>query len=87
MTHEAKRLYMIRYLLDEGGYRQDIPEDADRQRQLLRGLMNVRPARPIDDDFLAIQDEYLREALIERGAVDADDLTPIEGGICVWRVV
>ena len=57
MTHEEKRRYLIRYLLDEAGYQQDIPEDAAAQRRLLRGLMNVRPARPVDEDFLAVQDE------------------------------
>ena len=85
MTHEEKRRYLIERLLDEGGYAQGIPEDETAQRQLLRGLMNVRPPKPIDDDFLAVQDEYLREALAERGVVDADDLTPIADGLCVWR--
>ena len=85
MTHEEKRRWLIRFLLNEGGYAQDIPEDETAQRQLLRGLMNVRPAKPIDDAFLAVQDEYLREVVLERGVVDADSLPEVGDGICVWR--
>ena len=35
-----------------------IPADADSQRQLLRGLLNIREPRRIGADFLQIQDEY-----------------------------
>ena len=28
----------------------------EQQRRLLRALMNVRPARPLSGDFLALQD-------------------------------
>jgi len=51
----------IRYLLDEddqyNGY--DIPDDEKSQKDLLRALMNVRPPKEIDDEFLSIQDEGL----------------------------
>lgn len=35
-----------------------IPADADSQRQLLRGLLNIREPRRIGADFLQIQGEY-----------------------------
>ena len=45
--------------------------DKQGQENLLRSLMNVRPPRPISNDFLKIQDEYLTERNIERGITDA----------------
>ena len=63
MTHGEQRLWLIRQLLNE---RKDaagveIPEDEQEQKNLLRGLMNIRMPDPIDDEFLRIQDEYLTE--------------------------
>lgn len=52
---------------------------------LLRSLMNVRPPRPISEGFLAVQDEYLREELRQRGMTDLADLTPIGEGIYLWQ--
>ena len=87
MNHEEKRRYLIRYLLDEKpGYRNiEIPSDATEQKRLLRSLFNVRVPRPISDDFLKIQDEYLQEAIREKGITDISGLTPTEPGIYVWQ--
>ena len=85
MTHEEKRKYLIGYLLEEGGYTNPIPEDEAAQRALLRALMNVREARPIGEEFLSVQDEYLRETLEKRGVVDAESLVPVRENLCVWR--
>lgn len=77
-----KLTWLIEYLLREepqyAGTR--IPENVDEQRQLLRALMNVRPPRPVSDEFLRIQDAYLQERSKERGIVYAASLT-VEGGL------
>ena len=87
MTQSERRKYLIERLLDEqpryGGF--DIPNDEGAQRRILRSLMNVRPARSIDDEFLAVQDEYLREELRLKGVTDLADLTPIADGIYLWQ--
>lgn len=87
MTQSERRKYLIERLLDEqpryGGF--DIPNDEGAQRRVLRSLMNVRPARPIDDKFLAVQDEYLREDLRLKGVTDLADLTPIDDNIYLWQ--
>jgi hypothetical protein len=69
MTQDERREYLIQYLLKEEIRfgRQNIPTDKQGQENLLRSLMNVRPPRPISNDFLKIQDEYLTERNIERG--------------------
>ena len=38
----------------------ETPRDPEGQRQLLRGLMNVRPPQAADPDFLRVQDAYLQ---------------------------
>jgi len=77
MNHAEKRKYLIKWLLDENmEYRgTQIPEEEGEQKRLLRGLMNVRMPGAADDEFLAVQDEYLQEALNERGVVDIDSLS------------
>ena len=42
----------------------------EQQRRLLRALMNVRPPRPLSEDFLALQDELLSAERKARGVVD-----------------
>ena len=85
MNHMEKRVWLTRYLLDEGGYNNAIPGDEPGQKRLLRALLNVREPKPIGTDFLAVQDEYLRECAAERGIADAAALAPVEGRLCVWR--
>ena len=80
MTQDERREYLIHYLLKEEMkfVRQSIPTDKQGQENLLRSLMNVRPPRPISNDFLKIQDEYLTERNIERGITDVDTLAPVK---------
>ena len=62
MTQAQRRAFLIKALLDErSGPRPAVPPDEEGRRRLLRSLMNVRPPRPIGEEFLSVQDEYLRE--------------------------
>ena len=89
MTQNEKREYLIQYLLDENkkykGY--DIPSDTDEQKSLLRALMNVRMPDSISDDFLSVQDEYLKEEIVKGGIVDVNDLPPTKSDerIILWQ--
>ncbi|MBQ7991533.1 MAG: protein-ADP-ribose hydrolase, partial [Solobacterium sp.] len=89
MTHGEQRLWLIQRLLSE---RNDasgvkIPSDVQGQKDLLRGLMNIRMPDPIDDEFLKIQDEYLREENLADGVVKIEDLTPVKADerIYIWQ--
>lgn len=87
MTQREKREFLIQKLLDEQPRYQSlkIPTDEREQKALLRSLMNIRPPRPIGEDFLTVQDEYLREETAAKGITDAEDLAPVEEGICLWQ--
>lgn len=85
MNQSEKRIYLLRELLNEGGYANDIPANAESQRQLLRGLMNVRRARRAGAEFLRVQDDYLQKETAAKGVTDADDLVPAEPGLYLWQ--
>ena len=87
MNQTERREYLIRRLLDEQPRYRDIemPADSQGQRQLLRGLMNVRMPAAIGGDFLQVQDDYLAEATSEKGVTDLSELEPVEEGIYIWQ--
>lgn len=86
MNQQERRLYLIRELLQETQEPSlTIPTDFLAQKQLLRGLINIRPPRPISQSFLRIQDAYLQEEQRKKGIVTLDTLSPIQPGIYLWR--
>ncbi len=87
MTQAERRRFLIDRLLAEGSPygTGTVPGDPGEQRRLLRGLMNVRRPAPIGEDFLAVQDEYLRAETAAKGVTDADTLPEAEPGICLWQ--
>lgn len=87
MTQQERRIWLIRRLMEERPeYRQlEIPADPQGQKQLLRSLMNVRSPRPIPEEFLKIQDEYLSEELQQKEIITLRDLTPIQENIYLWK--
>ncbi len=87
MTQEQRADRLIRYLLKENEEYADVrvPGPLSEKRRLLRSLMNVRAPRPIGEDFLAAQDEYLREETARKGVTDIAGLTPVEPGIYLWQ--
>ena len=87
MNQSEKRLFLIQSLLNErpSCQKQIIPADSERQKILLRGLMNVRRAYPIGADFLQTQDAYLQDETAAKGITDITDLTPIQPGLYLWQ--
>ena len=87
MNQNERRIFLIQELLKENKRYEDmeIPQDFEEQRALLRALMNVRIAKNVDDEFIKVQDEYLKEEIKRKGIVDIDDLKPIKDGIYLWQ--
>ncbi|MCD7744976.1 MAG: protein-ADP-ribose hydrolase [Lachnospiraceae bacterium] len=87
MTQDERRIYLIRKLLsEEKQYRDmEIPADEQQQKRLLRALFNIRMPKPVSPDFLEVQDQYLQEALHQKGITDVADLTPVQDGIYLWQ--
>lgn len=87
MNQSEKRLFLIQSLLNErpSCQKQIIPADSERQKILLRGLMNVRRPVRIGADFLQVQDAYLQDETAAKGITDIADLTPIQPGLYLWQ--
>lgn len=87
MNQAQRRIFLIEELLRESPScrRQEIPADADRQKVLLRGLMNVRRPAATSKEFLEVQDDYLQEELAAKKITRLSDLRPIQEDIYLWR--
>ena len=87
MNQSERRQLLIRAFLQERPEYRDIaiPADADGQRQLLRGLMNLREPQPADAELLRVQDEYLQGETAAKGVTDIADLTPVQPGLYLWQ--
>lgn len=64
-----------------------VAEEEQAQRGLLRALMNVRPPRPLSEEFLRLQDQLLTQERKERGTVDGAALPPVptDARIALWQ--
>lgn len=87
MTQEEKRKYLILELIKEDKNYGDvvIPENEVDQKIILRGLFNVRHPAPISEEFLKVQDEYLKEENRKKGVVDWKEIPEIQRNIRLWR--
>lgn len=87
MTQEERRIYLIDYLKEEDNEFKniEIPIEKEEQKRLLRSLMNIRPAKPISNEFLTVQDAYLQGEIEEKGIIALSDLNPVQSGIYLWQ--
>lgn len=87
MTQNEKRLFLIKYLINENSKYSNIviPEDIEEQKNLLRSLFNVRMPNKVSNEFLEIQNSYLQEEIKRKGITDIRDIKPIRNGIYVWQ--
>lgn len=87
MTQTQKREYLITQLLKEQPQllTMEMPSGEQRQKALLRSLFNIRMPKPVNQEFLRVQDSYLQEEIRQKGITRFDDLRPIQQGIYLWR--
>lgn len=87
MNQSEKRAFLIRALLSERPEYRDVsmPQSSADQRELLRGLMNIRAPHAVDEAVLQVQDEYLKVETAAKGITDIDDLKPVQPGLYIWQ--
>lgn len=74
---------LIEILCAERG--ETVPALSDLQKpDYFRALCNVRPPKPVSAEFLALQDEYLSDAIKKRGIVETEKLR-FDNGIALYR--
>ena len=64
-----------------------IPSELVEKRQLMRSLMNIRPAREASKDFLVAQDTEIQKQLHEKGIVRLNQaiVSPIDSRLKLWQ--
>lgn len=87
MTQEQRLIFLIKYLLNESKKYSDIciPNDTAEQKTLFRSLVNVREPKEVSEDFIKIQDEYLRHEIEAKGITDCESLPFAESKISLWQ--
>ena len=79
MNQEEKRVFLIEELKKESSVMRGIavPKEEEAQKMLLRGLMNVRMAKPASLSFQKVQDEYLQMETENKGITKLSSLSPV----------
>ncbi len=87
MTQQERLDYLISYLKKENEdlKKIEIPKAEADRKSLLRSLMNIRPPKAIEGDFLAIQDAYLQEEQKKKSLISLADIAPIQQGLYLWQ--
>ena len=62
-----------------------LPAEETEQRRLLRSLFNIRLPGAVSEEFLRVQDEYLREETRRKGITELSALTSAEPGLYLWQ--
>ncbi len=87
MNQTEWRMYLIRELQKDKSqlshYR--IPDDEQGQKDLLRGLMNIWMPKPLSEEYLRIEGEYLRAEAEVKGITKLSDLKPIDSDLYLWQ--
>lgn len=76
---------LLKFLLRERGMIAAFSVGLERKRELVREHMNVRPALPLPQDILAVQDALFWTESVERGIVDVKELPQQKYGISLWQ--
>ena len=89
MNHIEQRIWLIEQLKseDKDYMNYEIPAGENGQKDFVRALMNVRMPKPISQEFMDIQDEYLREENLKAGTTNIDALSPVslDNRIYLWQ--
>src|SRR5690625_4380734 len=90
MDQEERLNYLIDYLLNEkqddtGEVTEYQADTLEEKVALFRGLCNIRPPKPVTEQFIAIQDSFLTQWNNERLLTELNDLKAIESQLYLWQ--
>lgn len=90
--------YLINYLLKENKEIKidKIPKNKEDKKKLYRSLCNIREPKPIDKQYIQIENEYLQEELQNKKITKIEDINSIleivpqstlkhKNKICLWQ--
>ncbi len=86
-TQDQRLDYLIEeFKVDSVQYKDlQTPADMEGKRRILRSLMNIRMPKKMDGSVITVQDEYLRERILENGIVVLEDIPETKPGLSIWQ--
>lgn len=87
MVQQERLIYLLKELIQEKRkyFYKRIPKEEQKQKDMLRSLLNVRKPAAISDEFIKMQNEYMQEELNRKGIIDTSSLQLIRKGIYLWK--
>ena len=87
MNQTERRIFLIKELQRDKSQlsHYKIPADEQGQKDLLRGLMNIWMPKPLSEEYLRIESEYLKAETEMKGITHISDLKPIDGDLYLWQ--
>lgn len=79
--------YLINELIKENKELSNIkaPKSVQEKKDLFRALRNIRKPKPINENFLNKQDEFLKEEIKNKGIVNEEDISFDKNIISIWQ--
>ena len=87
MTQKERLIFLNKELLSQrpDARRFVLPESESDLFRLFRSLVNVREAAPLSEEFLAVQDAYLKAEAMKKGIVDISEMREVRPDIYLWQ--
>lgn len=85
MNKEELLLKIIEYLIQENNYDVKVPNSYESLKKLYKTLVNIRLPKPINEEILKLEDEYLSLELKDKKIVEASSLSEIEDNLILWQ--
>lgn len=79
MNQEESLEYLLKELCSESIQYKNLKVNSQDKRYILRALMNIRLPKPISNEFLEIQDEFLKKEAIDKGIIKLSDINTLSG--------
>ena len=79
--------YLIEVLLKEDKRLSniEIPSSIQEKKDLYRALRNIRNPKPISEEYLKLQDEYLQEEIKNNGIIEEKEIPFDQDIISIWQ--
>ena len=75
---------ILKYLLEENPRVDDLPENEEDKKKLWRALCNVREPKPISEEILKLEDEFLQEELQKQNITNVNEIKTNDR-IALWQ--
>ena len=85
MNKEKILLKIVEYLIGESNYNIEIPDSYENLKKLYKTLVNIRLPKPINEEILNLEDEYLSLELKDKKIIDVNSLKKNEDNIILWQ--